>query len=140
MSVEQTRPYEESLYDGSIDASQIMVIVDYYGWPRPKRYPLQSIGVAEKSASVSGSHTEKGRLTGLTAYYVEVEFDEAFDDIPVGRKNLNVYRVNENGGGTGKATDDEVLIYGLGVTVSSFSFYIDDTEDLSGVIVEYLFI
>ena len=139
MSIEQARPYELPLWDGTIDPTQIYITVDYNGtWVRPKRYPLS--GIISGDLEFATTHIEKGRLTGLSNRYVEVTFDSAFDEIPVGRKNLNVYRVNEDGGGTGKATDDEVLIYGLGVTVSGFSFYIDDTEDLSGVIVEYLFI
>ena len=137
MAVEQTRPYELGLYDGSLDPSTVMVPVDNSAWSRPKRLPLSEFGDALKSGEI-GVHIESGRLSGLSNNYVEVEFDTAFDDIPVGRKNLHVYRVLDLGGG--KTVDLIIPIYGLGVTVDGFSFYIEDTEDLTGIVCEYLFI
>jgi len=137
MAVEETRPYELGLYDGSLDSSTVMVPVDNSAWPRPKRLPLSEFGDALKS-SVIGNHIESGRLTGLSDHYVEVEFDTAFDDIPVGRKNLHVYKSEDLGGG--ETVDMTVPIYGLGVTVNGFSFYIKASESLTDVVVEYIFL
>jgi hypothetical protein len=136
MAIKQTRPYEESLYDGSLDPSNVMIVVDFSGWSRPKRYALESIGVA--SGGGGTSQIETGRLTGLSSNFVEESFGSSFSDIPIGRKNLHVYRIQDLGGG--KTIDLTIPIYGLTVTTDGFSFYIDDDESLTGIIVEFLFI
>lgn len=137
MSIEQTRPYELGDYDDTLDSSDIYVAVDYNNsWSRPKRYPLSSFGGGLKSASIS--HIESGRLAGLSNHYVEVTFDTAFSDIPVGRKNLHVYRVTDLGGG--ETVDMTVPFYGLGVTTTGFSFYIKSSESLTNVVIEYMFV
>jgi hypothetical protein len=136
MAVEETRPYELGLYDGSLDPNSIMVPVDYNNtWPRPKRYPLANFIVG----IISGIfHIESGRLTGLTSHYVTHDFERDFDEIPIGRKNLHVYRSYTLG--DGKVIDKQVPIYNLDVTITGFSFYIEPTESLTGVIVEYLWL
>lgn len=134
MAVEQTRPHELELYDGSLDPTGVMVPVDNSAWARPKRYPISALGGGDGGSL----HVESGRLTGLASHYVEEDFDTAFSDVPVGRKNLHVYRVVDPG--DGKTYDLPIPFYGLGVTTSGFSFYIESTESLTGIVVEYFFI
>jgi len=78
-----------------------------------------------------------GILSGLGSSSVAVNFPIPFPSIPVGRKNLHVYRVYTPE--PGKDVDENVLFYGLTVTTSGFSFEIDSSESLTGVIIEYLF-
>lgn len=134
MSVEQTRPYELGLYDGSEDSSTVMVTVDKSTWDKPKRYALSNFG------EVSGSsvHVEKDRLTGLSSHSVSVEFDSAFDTVPVG--DVQVYRMVEIV--SGKWRKEEVL-WGFDdanqPSLLGFDLTIDSEEDLSGIIIQYLY-
>lgn len=138
--VTETRSYELSLYDGSIDPDLIMVLVDYNNtWQRPKRVSLSSLitgAFEEKSASLL--HIERDRLTGLSSHYVTEDFDTPFASIPIGRQFLHVYRSVDLGGG--QTVDELVPIYGVEVTTTGFSFYIRAEEILTDVICEYLFL
>lgn len=140
MAVTETRPYELGDYLGDKDPDEVYIPVDHADWPRPKHIPMSGfITDPLKSGSLgNGFHVESGRLTGLTNRYVTQDFDVDFNEIPTGRKNLHVYRVEDLGGG--ETVDTDVTIYGLDVTPTGFSFYISADESLSGVVVEYLFI
>ena len=149
MAVEQTRPYEAPLYvqlepgdPGYLDPDQVQLVVDNSGWSKPKRIPYSAFGnglmVPTPGSTSGGSHIERGRMTGLSNHYVTQDFVVAFADIPVGRQFLHVYRVNDLGGG--ETVDDLVPIYGVDVTNTGFSFYIKSDEDLTGIIVEYVFL
>lgn len=137
MAVTQTRPYELGLYDGTKPSTEVMISVDHPDWVRPKRYPLSSFSIGEGGEIIITNHIESGRITGLSSHYVEVTFDATFDSVPVGRGNLYVYKTFDPG--DGKVVDLDIPIYGIEVSTSGFSFYIEETESLTGVICEYQF-
>lgn len=78
-----------------------------------------------------------GILSGLSSRNVSVIFSVPFTNIPVGRKNIHAYRLFE--ADANKFVDLNVIIYNLNVTTNGFSFTIDDSESLSGIIIEYDF-
>jgi hypothetical protein len=133
MAVEQTRPYEEGLYDQGLDPSTVMIIVDNSAWSRPKRLPLSYL---DTTGGTGGAHIEKDRLTGLSSRTVEVEFDLAFSSIPVG--DVKCYRMYEQPDGTFQKQD---VIWGFTdanqPTISGFTLTISTDESLTGVIIEY---
>ncbi|WP_159522883.1 hypothetical protein [Sunxiuqinia indica] len=142
--ITQTRPYELPLYiqygEGDpeyVDPDNIFLMVDYVDWSKPKRFSLGEL-LAGAGGLGGGIHIEKGRLTGLTDHYVAVDFEFAFDDIPIGRGNLNVYKVRTHG--DGNTTDIKYTPLNLDVSTEGFSFYIDESIDLTGIIVEYIFL
>lgn len=134
MSIEQTRPYESPLYDGSEDASTVFVVVDKPTWDKPKRYGLDSF--------VGGSvslHIERDILTSLSSRDIIVEFETPFDSIPNGDEPM-VYRMFEEQPGVWRRRN---VLWGFtsssGVTPTGFSIKIDDSENLTGVVVQYLY-
>jgi len=135
MALEQTRPYELDLYvegePGEPDISDLVILVDYVSWDRPKRYN----GALSGGGSI---HTESGILTGLSSRSVTVEFDSAFSETPVGW--VKVYRMTEMPDG-GYREQDVLWGYATStkVTTTGFSLTINEDESLTGVIVEYDF-
>jgi hypothetical protein len=84
---------------------------------------------------------EKGFLSNLTGTHISVSFSTGFaaiDEIPVGRKNLHVYRLYEFE--PAKFMDETVLFYNLAVAATGFSIDIFASENLSGVEIEYLWV
>lgn len=77
-----------------------------------------------------------GILTDLASRSVEVVFDYPFKRTPVGRKHLHVYRVTTE---YGFAIDTQVLFHSLVVNNEGFTLTIDDSEALTGIIIEYHF-
>ena len=138
MAVTQTRTYELGLFDGiSKPLPEVMIEVDHADWSRPKRFPLAGFTLGEGGEIIISNHIEKDIVGGLTDHFVEITFTTPFDSVPVGRGNLYVYKEIDLGGG--KSSDQDVPIYNLQVTASGFSFNIEDTEDLTGIYFEYLF-
>jgi len=135
MGVEQTRPYEEGLYDQGLDPSTIMIIVDNSAWSRPKRLPLSYL---DTTGGTGGAHIEKDRLTGLSSRTVTVTFDLSFSSIPVGE--VKCYRMYEQPDGTFQKQD---VIWGFPdanqPTLSGFTLIISTDEDLTGVVIEYVY-
>lgn len=90
---------------------------------------------------VAAKHFEHGKLTGLTSRTVVAYFTTPFTAIPV-TINLKVYRFVENIPVAGKWVMQDVLHYfddEEWVVSAGFSLFIDDSEDLTGVIIEYCF-
>jgi len=79
-----------------------------------------------------------GIITDIADRAVEVVFNTPFSDVPAGRKNLLVYRSVEPEAGL--IIDQNVLFNSLNVAADKFTLIIDPSEDLAGVIIEYLFI
>ena len=78
-----------------------------------------------------------GILSDLVTNEISVVFPFEFTEIPVGRKNIHVYRLVEPE--TGLILDQDVLFNSLVVTTTGFTLTIDASESLTGVIVEYFF-
>lgn len=68
---------------------------------------------------------------------VERLFNHEYTAAPVGRKNVHVYRIVEPE--AGMFIDQDVLFHSLVVTPLGFTLTIDPSENLEGVIIEYLF-
>lgn len=88
-----------------------------------------------------GIHIEHDILTDLASKTVTVNFSSEFSVIPAGW--VRVYRMRETTAGNGKLKQWDVLYYHTSSdwkTKTGFSIQIDATENLTGVIVEYLFI
>lgn len=85
-------------------------------------------------------HVEKGTLENLPSRSVSIAFAKVFDTIPT-PTHFKVYRwVDLLGNGYWSKQDVPFhFVNSQPVSVSGFSFLIDDTEDLTGVIVEYKF-
>jgi hypothetical protein len=135
MAVEQSRPYELGLYDQGLDPSTVMISVDNAAWPRPKRLPLSYL---DTTGGTGGAHIEKDRLTGLSSRTVTVTFDLEFSSIPVG--DVKCYRMYEQPDGTYQKQN---VIWGFPnvnqPTLSGFTLEISTDEDLSGIVVEYIY-
>lgn len=82
--------------------------------------------------------TCSGILTGLVSRSVSVDFSFEFSAVPVGRKNIHVYRTVEPE--TNVFLDQDVLHHSISVSTTGFSLEIDSSEDLTGIIIEYHFI
>jgi hypothetical protein len=103
---------------------------------------------ASSYTSVFPYHFEKARLTNadgeILSRAVTVTFKKQFVNLPVGSDNLKVYRMREVAGtGSGKWKMYDVQYYFTSsdwLTVSGFSLQIEAAENLTGVILEYLFI
>ena len=87
-------------------------------------------------------HWEHGRITDITDNNVVVYFTSEFVNKPI-CVNLKVFRMEENIPVAGKWIMQDVLHYFDDnedwVVKTGFSIFIDDTEPLTGVIVEYCF-
>jgi len=81
-------------------------------------------------------HIESGKLTGLLNYSNIINFTSEFQIIPASVGDLKVYRMFQE---QGRWLMQDVLFYHESEK-SSFQFTIDESEDLNGVIVEYVFI
>lgn len=91
---------------------------------------------------IRSSVVESGRITGLASASVTKSFLIAFDVAPVGRGLVRAYREIEPE--TGKTMIQDVLYHSFAFTttdglITGFELTIDETEDLSGVIIEYCF-
>ena len=75
------------------------------------------------------------QIIGISDRNVSRNFVNFYKLAPIG--TVNVYRVGELM--TGKPTRNQVLYYSLNVTTAGFSLVIDESEDLSGVIIDYNF-
>ncbi len=100
--------------------------------------------VVNGTSNVSGGrHWECGRLTDLTSRSIIYTFPTAFPTgvTPVGYSNLRVYRMFKQE--TGMWVRQDVLFYHptafSGASQYGFQLNIDPNEDLTGVIVEFMF-
>lgn len=85
-------------------------------------------------------HIEIGRLTGLLSRNVTLTFDREFEDVPIGA--LRIYRMKETQTGNGKWKEWDVLYYfpvQNWLTAQGFQLVIDNSENLSGVVIRYEF-
>ena len=80
---------------------------------------------------------DAGILTGLASASVSVTFRTEYKNLPVGRKNIHVYRLVEPEAGL--ILDQDVLFNSLVVTTTGFTLTIDASENLTGIIIEYFF-
>jgi len=136
----QKRIYALELYEqadpgdpGYIAPTSLRMAIDSTQFPGEAMY-VPYLGL------LSDKHFEVGRVTGLADREVSVTFGTAFTGVPVGIENLRVYRITEVV--TGKYKIHDVQHYhptNTPVTSSGFSFTIEDSESLTGVIYEYLF-
>lgn len=97
----------------------------------PNQVPTQSF-----------KHWEHGKITDITDRNVIVEFSKPFVNTPT-LINLKVFRMVENIPTPGKWIKQDVLHYfdddEAWCVTTGFSIFIDDSEPLAGVIVEYCF-
>lgn len=80
---------------------------------------------------------DAGILTDLASASVDVTFRTEYKSLPVGRNSIHIYRLVEPEAGL--IIDQGVLFNSLVVTVTGFTLTIDPSEDLAGIIIEYLF-
>ena len=141
MALTQTRPYEEDLHvqlnpgdEGYVAPDDLMFLLDNQNFDRPKRIAWSSI-----SGGGTGSHIERDTLTGLSSRSVTVDFDAAFTSQPVG--DVWVYRMEEVVSGMWRRKD---VLWGFSSenqpTTTGFSLAIDESEDLLGIIIQYVFV
>lgn len=87
-------------------------------------------------------HIEAGKITDLISSTVVVYFTKEFTNKPI-LVNLKVFRMVENIPSAGKWIKQDVLHYFDDdedwYVKTGFSLFIDDSEDLTGVIIEYCF-
>ena len=124
------------------------VYINTLGVPRKYRngriYGGNSFNVINQSQGGGSAqkHFENGKLTNLTSNTVIVSFTEPFTIKPT-LVQLKVYRMVENIPIAGKFVMQDVLHYFDDdedwVVLTGFSLFIDSSEDLNGVIVEYCF-
>ncbi len=125
------------------------VYVNTLGVPRKARNGRIYAGVSFNSTNANQSgggaaakHFENGKLTGITSNAVVVSFTEPFTIKPT-LVQLKVYRMVENIPIAGKFVMQDVLHYFDDdedwVVLTGFSFFIDSSEDLNGVIVDFCF-
>ena len=81
--------------------------------------------------------TVAGVLRELESRSVELVFPFSFPTIPVGRGNIYAYRQAEID--VGKIGDQSILIHTIEVTTTGFSLEIDESEELTGIVIEYHF-
>jgi len=118
-----------------IDPSNIYLAVDNVteSWGEPKKIPFSSLLLAS-------GHIEAGRVSGLGSRTVSVTFDEPFSGQPYGREP-NVYRIVEQPDGTYRRQN---VLWGFTdasqPSTTGFSLTIHDSESLTGVIIEYLYL
>lgn len=135
MAIVQKRIYELETYEqlevgdiGFIPATSIFLPVDYSGWGESKKITFADL--------FSSYHVESGRLSNLISYSVSVLFGTSFEGTVL--DSIKVYRnvtpiIDKN-------IRQDVLFYNLSVSLNGFSFTIDSSEDLSGIIIDYNFI
>jgi hypothetical protein len=117
-----------------IDPSTISVVLDHDDWDKSKRYPLSEI-----LSSVSISTTKVGKLSDLSSRSVTVVFDTPFASSSI-KEHVEVYRYKSEGG----VYEREDILYHFAsagwFSTTGFSLVIEDSEDLTGIIVSYEFI
>lgn len=92
-------------------------------------------------AATPQRHFEAGKITDLTDRAVTIYFASEFAFSPI-LVNLKVFRMVENIPTAGKWIKQDVLHYfddDDWYVKTGFSLFIDDSEDLTGVIIEYCF-
>lgn len=125
------------------------VYVNTLGVPQKARngriYAGVSFNITNANQSGGGAaakHFENGKLTGLTSNTVVVSFAEPFTTKPT-LVQLKIYRMVENIPIAGKFAMQDVLHYFDDdedwVITTGFSLFIDSSEDLNGVIIDYCF-
>lgn len=125
------------------------VYVNTLGVPRKARngriyggVSFNSTNANQSGNSAAAKHFENGKLTGLTSNTVVVYFTEPFTIKPT-LVQLKVYRMVENIPIAGKFVMQDVLHYFDDdedwVVLTGFSLFIDSSEDLNGVIIDYCF-
>jgi len=103
---------------------------------------VYSNSYSSSSGGGSSLHIEKGTIENLTSHNVIIYFTEEFDAKPT-MVQLKVYRMVEVE--TDKWIIQDVLFYQAGNDGRPYNqygigFVIDSSEDLTGVIIEYMFI
>lgn len=113
-----------------IPIEELIFAVDHASFERAK-------GLSQQSFAALILHQEYDRITGLTSRNLSVSFDTSFTSIPSGE--VRVYRMHEYP--IGWQRKDVLWAYADAnqPTMVGFSIVIADTEDLTGVIVEYDF-
>lgn len=124
------------------------VYINTLGVPRKFRngriYGGNSFNVTNQSQGGASAqkHFENGRITDITSNTVVVYFTEPFTIKPT-LVQLKVYRMVENIPISGKFVMQDVLHYFDDdedwVILTGFSLFIDSSEDLTGVIIDYCF-
>lgn len=93
-------------------------------------------------ATIPQRHFEAGKITDLTDRAVTIYFASEFAFSPI-LVNLKVFRMVENIPTAGKWIKQDVLHYFDDdedwYVKTGFSLFIDDSESLTGVIIEYCF-
>lgn len=120
---------------GYIDPSNIYIPVDNTteSWPEPKK-------IAFSSLLLTSGHIEAGRISGLGSRTVSLTFDSAFSSQPYGREP-DVYRMVEQADGTYRRYSVRWGFSDMNQpTTTGFSLEIHADEDLTGVIIEYLYL
>jgi hypothetical protein len=135
MALEQTRAKDLALFDEistGVSVSNLYILVDHPDLPKAMKYYFSSGGTS--------LHIEQDTLTNLSSHAVTVEFNEAFSFLPM-LTHFAVYRWEDilNDGYWKKKNVEWHYASSSPWTTEEFYFIIDDTEDLSGVIVEYKF-
>jgi hypothetical protein len=131
----QTQIHQLDLYvqkdvgeEGYIDPQELLIVVDHPSWTRSKKLNMNN------GTSSLSSHVERGRITTPPSSTVNIVFDTAFTETPIG--SHKVYRI------TTKGTDErhsDVLIKSEKVTTSGVSIIIDSREALTGIIIEWYY-
>jgi hypothetical protein len=108
---------------GYIPSTAIWLPVDYSGWTVSKKMALDDF--------LSNIHFEAGRLSNISSWSVSITFGTAFSSFSGG---VSVYRDKIDGTDTIR---ENVLKKNLLETLTGFSFEIDPSESLTGVVVNY---
>lgn len=123
------------------------IYVSSNGTPRVARNKKIYAGKSFVSSNGYGQstpqrHFEAGKIIELTDRNVIVYFSNEFLNNPI-LVNLKVFRMVENIPSAGKWIKQDVLHYFDDdedwYVKTGFSLFIDDSEDLTGVIIEYCF-
>ncbi|MFW5879358.1 MAG: hypothetical protein ACOCUV_00895 [bacterium] len=118
-----------------IDPSNIYLAVDNSteSWAEPKKIPFSDL-------LLTSGHIEAGRLSGLSSRSVSVTFDEPFTSQPYGDEP-KVYRMEQQPDGTWRRKQ---VLWGFNnssqPSTTGFELTISDSENLTGIIIEYLYL
>lgn len=125
------------------------VYINTLGVPRKARngriyggVSFNATNVTQSGGGVTQKHFENGKITGLTSNTVIAYFTVPFTVKPT-MIQLKVYRIVENIPTPGKWVTQDVLYYFDDdedwVVTTGFSLFIDSSEDLNGVVIDYCF-
>jgi hypothetical protein len=120
---------------GYIDPSNIYLPVDNSteSWSEPKKISFSSL-------LLTSGNIQAGRVSGLSSRTVSVTFDTPFSSQPYGREP-DVYRMVEQSDGTYRRYNVRWGFSDMNQpTTTGFSLEIHADEDLTGVIIEYLYL